>query len=218
MRVEQETRYQLDSFPRSVWELVVFVSISALVLDVILLAIAISDIASGGSGEFPAFWQIVKGSILVLGLGLVAAVVRSFGMAVAVALLGVYFVESWDLANGLSELMLETVDLAQFQEFVPASANSWAVLLTMVGLAMLASVVLRISGYRHSPFLAWASKPLNAFIGLLVAFSGIWEFFGEVYGAPVLNVVAGFGTLVTLSLAIGYTVGLVRIAALWYES
>jgi hypothetical protein len=218
-RLNQPTRYQLTSFPRSVWDLVVFITTSAVVVDLVLFGIALSGLEGGGSGEFGMSWAMVKGFVLVLGLVALAVLVRSPGLGMAALFLALFFFEDWGLTDfRLSPWLSEHFDLIGLRAVIPAPVQAWMAFLMMSLLATVAGVVLRISGYGHSPFLRRVSRVLVVLVGLLLAFSGVWDLFADAYADPALRLVANAGTLITLSFAVGYLSGLLRIGVLWYES
>jgi hypothetical protein len=214
--LKQSTRYQSRSLPRPARELATFLAAVAIVIDLVLLAIGRTTGAMGGSGQSGEAWKEGKTVLLLLGLAVLALASRSPGIAVSVVLLALFFMEDWGLTGyRVGSQLPDIFDLAHLDTLVPAPPDSWGEFLALGGLALLTGVTLILSGLYQNPPLRRGSLVLAGLVVLLFAFAGAVDLFADAYPHLPLRSFEELGTLLILSLALGYTGGLLLVALRW---
>jgi hypothetical protein len=163
-------------------------------------------------------WEPVKQGVVVAGLALVTVRIRSGTLGAFTAAFAVIaFEDRAFLHKGIGEWLAEVFDLTPLREVAPASPDSWGQFLALSAFAAVAGGAAVVAILRARPPLRTIAMVLTGLLGLLFLFAGVVDLLADAYPTWPLGRVEEVGEAVALSLALGYTAGLVLIAARGYR-
>jgi len=213
----QATPLESEKLPRSARELAVFLAVLGIVINFAFFASSLTITEEGGLG-LSDLWKVVNMAALVIMMTVLAFKIRSTGLEVTAVLLTIFFIEeSGLLGDPLGTAVAEASGLEGLQTLVPTTASNWGTFLVLGVLTIAIGFGLSLAGDAQRALLKRGARVLFVLMLSLFFFSGGWALFGKAFPQLALADIAGFGTMIILSLMVAYTGGLLRVVIQWSQ-